>query len=533
MKRRFLILAAAVSSALFLSSCAVGPDYERPAVPVPENFRNIHGQVDASNWLTARWWRQYNDPALDYLVSKAIANNRTLQQTMANVEKAAAQVTVSRSSLFPQLSYSGDGGKARSSMNTVTGAMMDGKAITTYEGLVNASWEIDLWGRIRRQTESAVASYRSAQAAHKAAIASVIGSVVSTYFSILAADEQYRIDVATAESYFETYKLFKLRFQYGNVSEMEVAQARSQWESAMVQIPQIRQNRTELINSLSILTGIAPKAMPQFKKLDELSTPVIAAGIPSDLLTQRPDIIEAEETLKAANADIGAAKALYFPTISLSAGLGYASDELHNLFKSPSHMWSYTGSFTGPIFRWGAVTAGVKSAEAQQKAMLAAYQLAVAQAFADVDNALSSRENAVIELRTKRALVKSLQEYQKLATAQYQGGYTGYVTVLQAEQSLLPQEIQLAEVKARALSSIGQIYQSLGGGWIDQALIEEEQAIKDLEEAEKLKKEQVQAAPETSSSVPLPLRKPDSPEEIPNPEINSDAVPIPVAEPHK
>ena len=530
MKRSFLILAMAVSSALFLSSCAVGPDYERPVVPVPENFRNIHGQVDASNWLTARWWRQYNDPALDYLVSKAIANNRTLQQTMANVEKAAAQVTVSRSSLFPQLSYSGDGGKARQSLNTVTGAMMDGKAITTYEGLANASWEIDLWGRIRRQTESAVASYRSAQAAHKAAIASVIGSVVSTYFSILAADEQYRIDVATAESYFETYKLFKLRFQYGNVSEMEVAQARSQWESAMVQIPQIRQNRTELINSLSILTGIAPKAMPQFKKLDELSTPVIAAGIPSDLLTQRPDIIEAEETLKAANADIGAAKALYFPTISLSAGLGYASDELHNLFKSPSHMWSYTGSFTGPIFRWGAVTAGVKSAEAQQKAMLAAYQLAVAQAFADVDNALSSRENAVIELRTKRALVK---EYQKLATAQYQGGYTGYVTVLQAEQSLLPQEIQLAEVKARALSSIGQIYQSLGGGWIDQALIEEEQAIKDLAEAEKLKKEQVQAAPETSSSVPLPLRKPDSPEEIPNPEINSDAVPIPVAEPHK
>lgn len=533
MKRRCLILAAAVSSALFLSSCAVGPDYERPVVPIPENFRSIHGQVDASNWLTARWWRQYNDPALDYLVSKAIANNRTLQQTMANVEKAAAQVTVSRSSLFPQLSYSGEGSKARSSVNTVTGAMMDGKAITTYEGLVNASWEIDLWGRIRRQTESAVATYRSAQAAHKAAIASVIGSVVSTYFSILAADEQYRIDVATAESYFETYKLFKLRFQYGNVSEMEVAQARSQWESAMVQIPQIQQNRTELINSLSILTGIAPKAMPRFKNLDELSTPVIAAGIPSDLLTQRPDIVEAEETLKAANADIGAAKALYFPTISLSAGLGYASDELRNLFKSPSHMWSYTGTITGPIFRWGAVTAGVKSAEAQQKATLAAYQLAVAQAFADVDNALSSRENAVIELRTKRALVKSLKEYQKLASAQYQGGYTGYVTVLQAEQSLLPQEIQLAEVKARALSSIGQIYQSLGGGWIDQALIEEEQAIKDLEEAEKLKKEQAQAAPQTSSSDPLPLRQPDSAQEIPNPEINSEAVPIPVAEPHK
>ena len=504
MRSRLLILASAISSAILLTACAVGPDYQRPVVPVPENFRSIQGQVDASNWLKARWWTLYNDPSLNYLVSKAIANNRTLQQTLANVEKAAAQLTVANSNLFPQLNYQADVGQSRSSVNTVQGALLDGKAIRSHEALANASWEIDLWGKIRRQTESAEATLRATEAAHKAAISSVISSVVSTYFSILTADEQYQIDVETAESYFKTYQLFVLRFKHGNVSEMEVAQAKSQWQSALVQIPQIRQNKTELINSLSVLTGIAPNAMPEFKRLDELTQPPIAAGIPSELLTQRPDIVQAEETLKAANADIGAAKALYFPSISLSAGLGYASDQLKELFKSPSHMWNYTGAITGPIFHWGAISAGVRSAEAEQKAMLAAYQLAVAQAFADVDNALSQRENATFELRTKRELVESLRDYQRLATAQYRGGYTGYVTVLQAEQSLLPQEIQLAEVKARALSSIAKIYQALGGGWIDQALIEERQAIKDLEAAEKLKAESKET-PEQNGAQSVPL----------------------------
>ena len=230
---------------------------------------------------------------------------------------------------------------------------------------------------------------------------------------------------------------------------------------------------------------------PKFKTLDELNVPAVVAGIPSQLLEERPDVIQAEEQLRAANADIGAAKALYFPSISLSGGLGFSSDQLKELFKGPSKVWQYAGNISGPIFHWGAVTAGVRSAEAQQKALLAAYQLAVSTAFADVDNALSRRQNVIEELRSKRSLVMSLEDYSRLANAQYQGGYTGYFTVLQAEQSLLPQQISLAEVKSRALNSVAQVYQALGGGWIDQALIEEQQAIREIEEAEKLKKQPV------------------------------------------
>lgn len=489
MINRRTFLAAAVSAAV-LTGCAVGPDYDRPYVPVPKDYRHIQGEEAGLGLLKARWWTEYNDPNLDFFVSKAIANNRTLQQTMANVERAAAQLTVARSNLFPQLNYSGDLGKSKASLNTPTGAAMGDKPIKSYETLASASWEIDLWGKIRRQTESARATLRATEAAHRAAISSVIGSVISTYLSILTTEEQYKIAVETAESYHKTYQLFLLRFKHGNVSEMEVAQAWSQWESAMVQIPQIRQNNTELKNSLSVLTGVPVDDFPKFKTLDELNVPAVVAGIPSQLLEERPDVIQAEEQLRAANADIGAAKALYFPSISLSGGLGFSSDQLKELFKGPSKVWQYAGNISGPIFHWGAVTAGVRSAEAQQKALLAAYQLAVSTAFADVDNALR-RQNVIEELRSKRSLVMSLEDYSRLANAQYQGGYTGYFTVLQAEQSLLPQQISLAEVKSRALNSVAQVYQALGGGWIDQALIEEQQAIREIEEAEKLKKQPV------------------------------------------
>lgn len=227
------------------------------------------------------------------------------------------------------------------------------------------------------------------------------------------------------------------------------------------------------MNALSVLSGLPVADFENRDKLASLKMPVIAEGIPSELLVDRPDIVEAEQKLIAANADIGVARAAYFPSISLSAGLGTASTDLKDLFEGPAKLWNFSGSLTGPIFRWGAVVAGEKSAEAQQKAMLASYELTVAQAFADVDNALSARENLRLEEQDKIELVKSLKDYKRLATAQYNGGYTGYVTVLQAEQSLLPQELDLAQVRAKHLSSAVTIYQSLGGGWIDKALAEE------------------------------------------------------------
>jgi multidrug efflux system outer membrane protein len=467
------ILFGAVSvAAAVLAGCTVGPDYTRPQVYVPEVYRSVPGQTDVNGWLDSRWWTQYGSQPLDTLVSAALAHNRTLQQSLANVEKAAAALTVSRADLFPQLGYSGAAERNRASENTLTGASLQGRPYNSYQAAASVQWEVDLWGKIRRQTESASATLRAAQAAHRAALVSVVGSTVTTYITVLQTDEQIRIARETAESYKQTYELFRLRLKYGNLSEMEVVQAKSQWKSAEVQIPALEQQRSELINSLSILTGLDAARM-KLGTLSDLSLPVIAKGVPSKLLEDSPDVVEAEEQLIAANADIGAAKAAYFPSISLSGDAGFASSELHELIRAPSKVWSVQGSLTGPIFRWGAVAAGVRSAEAEKKAAEAAYQLAVMQAFADVDNALSAREKLMREAEEKTSLVMSLRDYKRLAHAQYEGGYTGYVTVLQAEQSLLPQELSLAEVKASSLMTAAKIYQALGGGWIDKALTEE------------------------------------------------------------
>jgi multidrug efflux system outer membrane protein len=467
------ILFGAVSvAAAILTGCTVGPDYTRPQVYIPEVYRSVSGQTDVGNWLDSRWWTQYGSSQLDVLVSAALVHNRTLLQSLANVEKAAAALTVSRSDLFPQLSYSGSSGRDRASQNTLTGISLQGRPYNTYQGVASAQWELDLWGKIRRQVEASSASLRAMKAAHRAALVSVVGSAVTTYITVLQTDEQIRIARETAESYKQTYELFLLRLKYGNLSEMEVEQAKSQWKSAEVQIPVLEQQRCELVNSLSILSGLDVAKM-RLDSLSDLRLPVISKGIPSKLLEDSPDIVQAEEQLIAANANIGVAKSAYFPSISLSGDAGFASNELRELIKSPSKVWSLQGSLTGPIFRWGAVAAGVRSAEAEKKAAEAAYQLAVMQAFADVDNALSAREQLMRESAEKTSLVMSLRNYKRLAYAQYEGGYTGYVTVLQAEQSLLPQELSLAEVKASSLMTAAKIYQALGGGWIDKALMEE------------------------------------------------------------
>lgn len=268
-----------VTAALILSSCAVGPDYQRPEVYVPHAYRTIGGEeTDVQNWLDVCWWKEYGSTTLDQLVSSALANNRNLQQTMANVERAAAALTIARSDLFPQLNYSGEAARQRASENSLSGAQLQGRPYNAYQALAAASWELDLWGKIRRQTESAQATLRATEASHKAAIVSVVSSTVTTYISVLQAEEQLRIARETAQSYYQTYKLFLERYRVGNISEMEVAQAKSQWQSAKVQIPSIEQQKIELLNSLSILTGVQVDQMPKLDKLGSLKTPQNCQG---------------------------------------------------------------------------------------------------------------------------------------------------------------------------------------------------------------------------------------------------------------
>jgi multidrug efflux system outer membrane protein len=264
-------------------------------------------------------------------------------------------------------------------------------------------------------------------------------------------------------------RLFTLQFQYGQVSQMNVAQVQSQYETAAAQIPVIEQQIAQTENALAVLLGRNPGPIPRGKSVYELAVPKVPAGVPSELLTRRPDLLQAEDQLIAANAQIGAAKALYFPTISLTGAAGTASSSLSNLFSGPARVWSYAGQITGPIFTFGAVSGQVAQAEAAQQSALYNYRLSIQNAFADVENALIAGQKLQQQQAAQEKLVAALKDYARLSHLQYDNGYTSYTTVLQAEQQLFPAELTLAAVRASVFSAAANTYKAMGGGWIDQA----------------------------------------------------------------
>jgi outer membrane protein, multidrug efflux system len=450
---------------LVLSACAVGPDYHRPGVDVPAAYRFEPTEVGET--ANIEWWKQFDDPVLDQLIVDSLAGNPNVKIAAANVEQAAGVFTTVRSPLFPQIGYQADGARQRIPDRLVTPGMQNPD--TTYQAFATASWEIDLWGRIRRQTESARANLYATEQARRGVLLTLVSSVATTYLNLRALDEQLQIAQATRDAYADSLHLFELQFKYGVVSDMTVAQARSQYESALVQIPQIEQQIVTNENALNILLGRNPQPIPRGKTIEQLTMPAIPADLPSELLTNRPDIAQAEQTLIAANAQIGAAKALYFPTISLTGLLGGASTQLSNLFDGDSRVWTYSGSIIGPIFTAGGISGQVTQARASREAALYAYQAAIQQGFADVDNALSARLKLAEQVAAQEQLVASLSNYARLAELQYNGGYTSYLTVLVAEQQLFPAQLNLAQSRAALLNSLTDIYKATGGGWVDTA----------------------------------------------------------------
>jgi len=463
-----LLLPAALQIAALLAGCAVGPDYKRPDLAVPGAYRTeIRDAADTAN---TEWWRQFDDPVLDALIEEALGNNRNIKIAAAKVEQASGLLIQTRAPIFPEASYSGTGERQRS---TEYGATPLPAAVpnpqTAYQALAGASWEIDLWGRIRRLTESAQASLLATEYARRGVVLSLVASVVNTYLQLRGLDEQLLLSKRTLETHAETVRLFELQHRYGVISRMNVEQARSQYETAASAIPGIESQIAQTENALSILLGRNPGPVERGKSILELAMPDVPAGVPSQLLERRPDILQAEQQLIAANAQIGAARALYFPTITLTGAYGQASSDLSDLFKGPARVWSYGGSLTGPIFAGGAIYGQVMQAEAGQRAALLSYQAAIQSAFSDVENSLVANRKLLAQLQAQERLVRANREYARLSRLQYDGGYVPYSTVLQAEQQLFPSELNLAQTRAAAFSSLVAIYQAMGGGWVMEA----------------------------------------------------------------
>ncbi|HTQ00660.1 MAG TPA: efflux transporter outer membrane subunit [Casimicrobiaceae bacterium] len=463
--RRLALSVAAIS----LAGCMVGPDYQRPPVDAPAAF--IYEPKDAADTANTLWWTQFNDPVLDALIKQALAYNYSVKVAAANVETAAGVLTQTRSGLFPQLGYDGAAGRARTTESSATPELS--KLIpnpqSSYQALLQASWEIDLWGRIRRLSEAARANLLGTDEARRGVILSLVASVASDYLTLRGLDEQLNISKQTLAAYGDSVHLYQLQFQYGQVSQMQVAQVQSQYETAAVQIPLLESQIAQTENSLSVLIGKNPGPIPRGKTVYELVLPKVPAGLPSELLTRRPDLLQAEDSLIAANAQIGAARALYFPTISLTGAAGTSSSALNNLFTGPARVWSYAGQVIGPIFTFGSVSGQVAQAEGAQQSALYNYQYSIQNAFADVENSLVASQKLIEQQAAQQKLVDALALYAKLATLQFNGGYTSYTTVLQAEQSLFPAQLQLASLRASVFSSSVNIYKAMGGGWVVEA----------------------------------------------------------------
>jgi multidrug efflux system outer membrane protein len=458
---------ASVAAAL-LAGCKIGPDYHRPAVEVPQAYQHAPAQAAATANIV--WWMQFDDPVLNELVADGLAHNKSIKIAAANVEQASAVLTSTRSPLFPQLNYQAGAGRFRFSQSGTTALPSNlSNPTNAYQVLAGASWELDLWGRIRRLTEAAQANLLATEEARRGVILSLTASVASDYLSLRGLDEQLAVAERTLGTYKESLRLMELKFQYGRASEMNVDQARGRYETAAAQIPVLKTNIAVLENALAILLGRNPGSIPRGKSIFALAVPTIPAGVPSELLERRPDLLQSEQQLVAANAQIGAAKAQFFPTISLTGATGYASTDLNNLFTGPTRVWNYGGGIAGPIFSGGLVYGQFKQAKAAQKAALLGYEAAIQSAFADVDDTLVSEQELSEQVEAQERLVVALRGYSELSQHLYEGGREPYSTVLQAEEELFPAELNWAAARANLCIAFVNIYKAMGGGWVSDA----------------------------------------------------------------
>jgi len=453
---------------LILTSCmTVGPDYRRPSIDTPASWRfEEKGGRDLAN---TAWWEQFNDPVLNGLVHTALEENKDLLIATARIEEFFGRYFSTRGDQFPSAGGNADAFRQRQSEKAFV--RVDGKdnPFNTYDAFLSGTWEIDFWGKFRRATEAARAELLGTEEARRTVVLTLVSAVAAAYVDIRALDKQLEITVRTADTRRDTLDLFQLRFQNGVISEVDLSQAESEYEDAMARIPDVERAIGQTENALSVLLGRNPGPIPRGLTLDELILPAVPAGVPSDLLERRPDIRQAEQTLIAANAQIGVARSLYFPTISLTGAFGTSSTSLSNLFTAASRAWSFGVPLSVPIFTAGRIGGEVKAAEAAQQQAVYSYQQTIQNAFREVDDALIDRSKSGQRLDALGRQLKALQNYARLARLRYDEGYTSYLEVLDAERSLFNVELIHTTGQNVLFRSLINIYKSMGGGWVTTA----------------------------------------------------------------
>jgi len=463
----FLLMSAifaGILTSVLMTACMVGPNYKKPVVQTPGVYRalNENQQAQAASFADLPWWQVFQDPQLQELIRTALKENYDLQLATERINAARAQVTITRSNLFPQAQGSANfgGGKDKSTQSKFN-----------FLGLTaDAAFQLDLFGRLRRATEASRAELLATQDARNTVILTLVSDVASDYFHLLDLDLQLHITQDTVKTQEESVKLTRLRLDHGVATKLDVLQAQQVLDSANAQIPDLERQIAQEEDAISILLGHYPEGVRRGLPLAEQPIPPeVPAGIPSTLLERRPDIRQVEHDLMASNAEIGVAKAAFFPQISLTGSGGGAfgrSTLFSGLMSSQTGIWSYGAQVSQPIFTGGALSGNLKLAESQHRQELIAYKQVIQLAFRDVSDALIAYQKFHQVRVAQEITVKDLQDSVSTSLMRYRGGITTYLEVLDGQRSLFNAELALAQARGNEYQSLVQLYKALGGGWL-------------------------------------------------------------------
>jgi multidrug efflux system outer membrane protein len=452
---------AVVTAAATLTGCVVGPNYQRPALNIPGQHRGQVEPAQAASFADQPWWEVFHDDVLQGLIAEALKNGYDVQLAAWRVEEARANAGIARSQYFPALQGQAQAGYGRQSEFSATpsaqGALL--------ELNVNASWELDLWGRVRRTNEAALAAFFSSEEAKRGVYLSLASEVATEYFQLRELDLQLEIARRTTGAFQETFDLFNHRLQGGAASALETSSAEALLAATAANIPDLERQIVAQENQLAFLLGRNPGSIARGAVLnDQFLPPSIPVGLPADLLKRRPDLRQAEQTLIAANANVGVANADFFPRISLTGAFGSISPQFSQIFPA-GRTWSIGGGLLTPVFQGRLLRAQYDAAVARWQQAKVMYEQSVTNSFSEVSTALVAYQKYA-EVETARVReVTAYREAVRLANTRYVAGLSDYLEVLQAEQQLFPAEILLAQSRYNRLATLVQLYRALGGGW--------------------------------------------------------------------
>jgi multidrug efflux system outer membrane protein len=457
---------ALLCAALVLSGCTMGPNYRRPTVAVPPTYRGLApdgtAQTETATLGDQKWWDIFQDEQLRTLIHTALQQNYDLRIAASRILEAKAQLGITRADQFPTASA----GAGIADVRTAQSKFLPAFETSTGQVNLSAAWELDFWGKFRRATEAARANLLASEWARQEVVSTLVANVAAAYFQLRALDLELEISKRTFDSRQESLRLTQILANGGATSLLDVRQAEQLVFTAGAEIPALEQQIEQQENFLSILLGQNPGDITRGETLTEQRQPSqVPPGLPSSLLERRPDIRQAEEQLVAANAEIGVARAAYFPQIVLSGSGGFQSSALTNLFSGPAGAWSFGASLAQPIFTGGRLRSGVRLAEAQQQTAALFYQQSIQGAFRSVSDALVAYRKTREFRAQQELLFQSAEDAARLSHMRYTGGATGYLEVLTNETNAFSAELGLAQARLNELLALVQLYQALGGGW--------------------------------------------------------------------